>query len=214
MAGVPLIVFVLIVVPDHHQSVGSCSGRRSTTPGSRSRFTAGFWFVFGLGLLMSQYTNTGYDASAHMSEETRRASRAAAWGMVMSVVVSVVFGFVLLVAVTFAVPDVQGTLDAGRERVTYIWHTSLEHEVGRVPARIACVAQFFCGTASVTSASRMMFAFSRDGAVPGRKDLAACVGQPGAGLRRHRDRRPVLGADDPDATGTAPSATSWAPRSP
>ena len=32
---------------------------------------------------------------------------------------------------------------------------------------IACVAQFFCGLASVTSASRMMFAFSRDRAIPG-----------------------------------------------
>ena len=32
---------------------------------------------------------------------------------------------------------------------------------------ICVVAQFFCVTASVTSASRMMFAFSRDGAVPG-----------------------------------------------
>ena len=72
-----------------------------------------FWFVFGIGLLMAQYTITGYDASAHMSEETRQASRSAAWGMVMSVVVSVVFGFILLVAITFAVPDVQGTIDAG-----------------------------------------------------------------------------------------------------
>jgi len=32
---------------------------------------------------------------------------------------------------------------------------------------ICCVAQFFCLTASITSASRMLFAFSRDRAVPG-----------------------------------------------
>ena len=48
-----------------------------------------YWLVFGLGLLMAQYTITGYDASAHMSEETQAASRAAAWGTVMSVVLSV-----------------------------------------------------------------------------------------------------------------------------
>ena len=53
---------------------------------------------------MAQYTITGYDASAHMSEETQNASRSAAIGMVMSVVVSVIFGFILLVAVTFAIP--------------------------------------------------------------------------------------------------------------
>ena len=48
---------------------------------------------------------------------------------------------------------------------------------------IAVVAQFFCGTASVTSASRMMFAFSRDGADPGPSGLARGRGQPRADLR-------------------------------
>ena len=54
--------------------------------------------------------------------------------MVMSVVVSVVFGFILLVAVTFAVPDVQGTLDAGANAVVYIWTESLGEALGGVPA--------------------------------------------------------------------------------
>ena len=76
---------------------------------------AAFWLVFGLGLLMSQYTITGFDASAHMAEETHKASRMAAVGMYMSVVVSVVFGFVLLVAVTFAIPSTQGALDQHRD---------------------------------------------------------------------------------------------------
>ena len=115
------------------------------------------------------YTITGYDASAHMSEETRQASRSAAIGMVMSVVVSVFFGFILLVAITFAVPDVQGTLDAVANAVVYIWTTSLGNAWAEFLLLIAVVAQFFCGTASVTSASRMMFAFSRDRAVPGSK---------------------------------------------
>ena len=68
-------------------------------------------FVFGLGLLMAQYTITGFDASAHMAEETQQASRMAAVGMDMSVVVSVIFGSILLLAVTFAIPDTQGELD-------------------------------------------------------------------------------------------------------
>ena len=67
-----------------------------------------FWYVFGLGLLMSQYTITGFDASAHMAEETAQASRMAAVGMYMSVVVSVVFGWILLLAVTFAIPSRRG----------------------------------------------------------------------------------------------------------
>jgi amino acid transporter len=139
-----------------------------------------FWFVFGIGLLMAQYTYTGYDASAHMSEETRQASRSAAVGVVMSVVMSVIFGFILLVAVTFAVPDVQGTIAAGAFDVKYIWQTSLGNKWAEFILLIVCVAQFFCGAASVTAASRMMFAFSRDGAVPGGRQLFRKVS------RKHR----------------------------
>jgi amino acid transporter len=128
-----------------------------------------FWYVFGLGLLMSQYTITGFDASAHMAEETARASRMAAVGMYMSVVASVFFGWILLLAVTFAVPGDQGVLDATSNAVVYIWQTSMSQNWAEALLFICCVAQLFCLTASVTSASRMMFAFSRDGAVPGHR---------------------------------------------
>ena len=95
-----------------------------------------FWFVFGLGLLMAQYTITGYDASAHMSEETRNASRSAAIGMVMSVVVSVIFGFILLVAVTFAIPGpvANTALQYDVRRAVHLAERD-EHQVGGVPAR-------------------------------------------------------------------------------
>ncbi len=169
MIGVLVVVGVLIVVPDTHASASfvftetiNNSGFGGTGFGELT-----FWFVFGIGLLMAQYTITGYDASAHLSEETRGASRAAAWGMVMAVVVSVIFGFILLVAVTFAVTDVNGTAGAGANAVTYIWTRALGAQWTEFLLLIAVVAQLFCGSASVTSASRMMFAFSRDGAVPG-----------------------------------------------
>ena len=163
MVGVAVVVVILAIVPEH-QSVAFVFTETIDNTG----FTGvAFGYVFVLGLIMSAYTITGYDASAHMSEETRQASRAAAIGMVMSVVASVFFGFILLVAVTFAVPDVQGTLDAAANAVVYIWTTSLGNAWAEFLLLIAVVAQFFCGTASVTSASRMMFAFSRDRAVPG-----------------------------------------------
>jgi len=110
---------------------------------------------------------TGYDASAHMAEETHQASRAAAVGMWMSVFVSMVFGWILLLAVTFAIPDTQGVLDAAGNAVVYIWTESMSEGWAEALLFIAVVAQTFCLTASVTSASRMLFAFSRDRAVPG-----------------------------------------------
>ena len=86
MLGVAVIVVVLALVPDRHQSVAFVFTETLNNSGFGDHSSA---FVFGLGLLMAQYTITGYDASAHMSEETQAASRAAAWGTVMSVVISV-----------------------------------------------------------------------------------------------------------------------------
>src|SRR5919202_5139165 len=160
MIGVLVVVAILIIVPDHHASTSFVFTKtlNNSVFSGHNFADPVFWFVFGTGLLMAQYTITGFDASAHMSEETRRASLGAAWGMVMSVVVSVVFGFILLVAVTYAVPDVKGTLDAVSNAVPYIWENSMSRRWAEFLLFIACVAQLFCTIASVTSASRMMFA--------------------------------------------------------
>ena len=122
-------------------------------------------------MLLPQYAITGFDASAHTAEETRKASRMAATGMWTSVVVSVLFGWILLVAVTFAIPSTNGALGIVNELgllVPWIWAESMSQDWAEALLFICgVVAQFFCVRASVTSASRMMFAFSRDRAVPG-----------------------------------------------
>jgi amino acid transporter len=164
MVGVGLVVVVLLVVPRQHQSVGFVFGQVLNNSGFSD---SSIWYVFGIGLLLPVYSLVGYDASAHMSEETRSASRSSALGMVWAVGASVVLGFVLLMSVTFAVPDVQGTLDAGGMSVIYIWSEATNDAWAEFLLIITVVAQLFCGMASVTSGSRMMFAFSRDGAVPG-----------------------------------------------
>jgi len=169
MVGVIVIVFIVGIVPDTHRSFSYVFGQTVNNSGFGGQsWTHGiFIYVFLTGLLMAQYTITGYDASAHMSEETRQASLGAAWGIVMSVVVSVIFGFILLVGVTSAIPSTKGAAGAGIFVVTYIWQASMSTHYAEVLLFIAVVAQCFCTIASVTSASRMMFAFSRDRAVPG-----------------------------------------------
>ncbi len=171
MIGVAFIVGVLIIVPDQHQSLSyvftetvNASGYGN---GTTSWSNPAMWFVFGLGLLMAQYTITGFDASAHTAEETKAASRMAATGMWTSVFASAVFGFILLVAVTAAIPSTEGALENIGAVVPWIWAESMSQNWSEALLFICVVAQFFCVTASVTSASRMMFAFSRDRAVPG-----------------------------------------------
>jgi amino acid transporter len=173
MVGVLVVVGVLIVVPDNHKSIGYVFGETVNNTGfSGSNFRdIVFVYVFLTGLLMAQYTITGFDASAHMSEETRQASRGAAWGIVMSVAVSVLFGFILLTAVTFALPDATNDefVGAGQQILTFSWTEAMSEGWAEFILVIAVVAQTFCTIASVTSASRMMFAFSRDRAVPGHR---------------------------------------------
>ena len=127
-------------------------------------------------LLLAQYTLTGYDASAHVTEETVGAARRAPWGIVMSIVVSALAGIVLLVGLTIAIPDVDPTTKAsglatvgtlGIGAVPYILSTRLGSDAAFVIFGLILVAQFFCGMSSVTANSRMIYAFSRDGAVPG-----------------------------------------------
>jgi amino acid transporter len=125
--------------------------------------------VLLLGLLQAQYTYTGYDASAHMSEETRDASRAAARGVIMSIVVSAVFGYILALGVTFAIQSLGDTAGAGTFAVKQVYLDALGLTTAKVMLFITVGAQFYCGMSSITSASRMMFAFSRDGATPGHR---------------------------------------------
>ena len=166
MIGVGVVVVVLVIVPDTHRSFSSVFTDTLNATGWGNGTTSGFifFYVFLTGLLMSQYTITGFDASAHVAEETRNASRAAAVGMWTSVVVSVVFGFILLVAVTRAIPA-EPQLDL--YIIPASWVGAMGQSWGTFLLFICCVAQMFCLTASVTSASRMLFAFSRDRAVPG-----------------------------------------------
>ena len=63
----------------------------------------GAWYIVLIGLLLAQYTFTGYDASAHLTEETHRAARSGPRGIVMSILVSLFAGWVLLIGITFAI---------------------------------------------------------------------------------------------------------------
>ena len=129
----------------------------------------GFWFyVLPLGFLLTQYTITGYDASAHLSEETQGAADSAAKGIWRSIFYSAIGGWVLLLAFLFAVQD-PVAVSAGNGGVQVIFDQALTPQMSGTVLMIATLGQLFCTTACLTSASRMLFAFSRDGAVPGAK---------------------------------------------
>ncbi|KAK4547882.1 hypothetical protein LTR36_010601 [Oleoguttula mirabilis] len=79
-------------------------------PGWSSRASPAY--VACVGILMSQYTITGFDASAHLSEETRKASWSAPIGVLTSIICSSVFGFFLILCLLFSIQDFDSTVDS------------------------------------------------------------------------------------------------------
>src|SRR5271165_2223552 len=133
-----------------------------------SGFKLGFVFILPIGLLMAQYTFTGYDASAHMTEETHNAARSGPRGIVMSIVVSLFAGWVLLIGITFAIQETHYSLyTSALVPPAQIFATAIGDTGAKLLLLVIIGAQLFCGMSSVTANSRMIYAFSRDGALPG-----------------------------------------------
>jgi amino acid permease (GABA permease) len=156
IVGVLLIVGALAFAPTHHQSASFVFTHFVNNTGWSSAFYV---------LLLAQYTFTGYDASAHMTEETKSAAVSGPRGIVTSIVVSLFAGWLLLIGVTFAIQhyttEVGATVPPAQIFVDALGATG-----GKLLLLVVIVAQLFCGMSSVTANSRMIYAFSRDGALP------------------------------------------------
>jgi amino acid transporter len=162
--GVLIIVGVLAFAPSHHQSASFVFGHFYNGTG----LSVPAFYIVLIGLLLAQYTFTGYDASAHMTEETRDAATAGPRGIVASILVSLVAGWVLLIGVTFAIQNYAGEVgSATGVPPAQIFLDAIGKTGAELLLLIVCVAQLFCGMSSVTANSRMIYAFSRDGALPG-----------------------------------------------
>jgi amino acid transporter len=174
VAGATAVVAVLIFVPDHHASLKSVFTHTVNNTGFFGGHTGGAAFFFGiipLGFILTQYTITGYDASAHLSEETHSAADSAAKGIWRSIFYSGIGGWILLLSFLFAVKD-EAAVTAGGGGYTggsvgIIFNQALSVNWASFILIISTIGQFFCTVACLTSCTRMLFAFSRDGAVPG-----------------------------------------------
>ncbi|MGZ6340467.1 MAG: amino acid permease [Candidatus Limnocylindrales bacterium] len=138
-------------------------------------------FAFFFSLLQANWTYTGYDASAHVAEETVGARLASAWGVFLSVAVSAVAGYLFLLALTTHLPSLSTMFPnplptdltsasqyyfGGGVAVISILQYNLGN-LGDILAAGIAIAMWFCGLASVSAAGRMLYAFSRDDGMPG-----------------------------------------------
>jgi amino acid transporter len=136
--------------------------------------------AFFFSLLQANWTYTGYDASAHVAEETVGARLSSAWGIFLSVAVSAVVGYVFLFTLTTHLPNLSAlfpaSLDDSATYSQYYFGSGvavieiLKYNLGQMGEILSAgiaIAMAFCGLSSVASAGRMLFAFSRDDGLPG-----------------------------------------------
>ena len=172
--GVAVIFIVLFAGPDQKQGFDYLFEYQNN-----SAWSGGFstLYVFFIGFLLAQYTITGFDASAHVSEETVGARVNAPKAIVRSIYISAIAALVLNWGFLLAVQSVDGKDRLGEiansnfitAPVAIFVESGISMALVKLLVLISVVGQFFCGLASVTANSRMIYAFSRDGGLPGSK---------------------------------------------
>jgi amino acid transporter len=130
------------------------------------------FYLFLLALLYPLYTITGFDGSAHTSEETVNARRNVPRGIINSIIWSAVFGLAMAVSFVLAMPDTGKAAAQGGSVILNLMAALPVPTALKDALYIGIVlANFLCALAGVTSTSRMVYAFARDGGLPGSKWL-------------------------------------------
>lgn len=160
LIGMVLIVGTLTLIPSHHQSASFVNHFANNTG-----FTNGLYGGM-LGLLVTSWTFTGFDGSFHMSEETVQATVNAPKGIMRAIAYSAITGLILMLALVYAIRDYAAEASAAAPPVQ-ILIDALGLGTAKLLLLIVIGAMLFCGLANMTSNTRQIFAFSRDGAMPG-----------------------------------------------
>jgi amino acid transporter/predicted flap endonuclease-1-like 5' DNA nuclease len=192
-----LVILLFTHIPSFN--LGDAFTWKNTTGDVGSNVAPGWgWFMALLmGLLYPLFTITGFDASAHTSEETVDARNTVHKGMMSSVFWSLVAGFIMATAMVLALPAIYTTLAAdpaqtviAKEKMaelaaiaggpkpadmaflgwgafTTLFNTLIMPSfLGKLVALGIIIANFCCALSAVTSTSRMVYAFARDGGLP------------------------------------------------
>lgn len=162
-----LIVALLVFAPTHNVSrLWTFTNYSGAAGGNVFPQSDNLIYLFALCLLLPIYTITGYDASAHTSEETVQASRSVPKAIIQSVVVSSLVGWVMVSAIVIAIPDLAVAASQGFNVFFATLTAIMPGWLVTVLYVLILIAQLLCGLATVTSTSRMIFAFTRDGGLP------------------------------------------------
>ena len=125
-------------------------------------------FAFLMGFLSVIWTMSGYDAPFHLSEECSNANIASPRAIVMTAQLGLYLGWAIILAIAYTVKDVTEVV-AGPygQPMGSLCLQVLGKKSGLAMFSLNIIAQFFVGQGCTVASSRVVYAYSRDGALPG-----------------------------------------------
>ncbi|KAI8893532.1 amino acid/polyamine transporter I [Globomyces pollinis-pini] len=123
-------------------------------------------YVCMIGMLSTLYSFTGYEAAAHMSEETRHAKKSAPYGVIYTVLVSSVVGFLYLLGLLYPTANDVESFVSQELSVNSIFEMCAGNSLAILLSFLLTVNMYFSGSSSTTVTGRIAFAMARDGAFP------------------------------------------------
>ncbi|CAF1095656.1 unnamed protein product [Rotaria sordida] len=131
-----------------------------------------FLYMCCIGILSTLFSMAGYDAGAHLAEETQNASLAAPRGIIGTCVIGAVVGAAYLLALLFAIPDMALFMENNNDDNSSLNLAVAAYKLavprgGALALTILLVVNvYFGGMSSITVTSRIGFAMARDGVFP------------------------------------------------
>eukprot|EP00668_Euglena_longa_P002926 GGOE01003421.1.p1 GENE.GGOE01003421.1~~GGOE01003421.1.p1 ORF type:complete len:593 (-),score=64.47 GGOE01003421.1:463-2208(-) len=163
IAGCMIIIILMNCYAPTHQSVSYVL----TSYNNSSGFTSNVYVVL-IGLLAASTTFTGYDTASHVAEETVNSHNSTPLAMIGAVLNCLILGVIFILGMNFAIQDIDDLTnpDNVNGAATTLWVSLMG-----VPLTVFCniitfVAIECSNCANLTSAARMVYSFSRDGALP------------------------------------------------
>jgi len=126
-------------------------------------------FPNGIAILMSfvsvMWAMSGFDAPFHLSEECAIADVASPRAIVLTSAIGGIFGWVLQVIVAYTVVDIRAVLHSGQPWATYLLQV-LPMKTALATLALTIIAGFSMGQGCMVAASRVTYAYARDGCFP------------------------------------------------
>ncbi|KAK7183965.1 hypothetical protein DPSP01_012241 [Paraphaeosphaeria sporulosa] len=123
---------------------------------------------FFVGLITPVFAFTGADGAVHMCEEIRHASTALPNALLGSIVINGVTGFAMLIAILYCIGDIEAALSTptGYPFIEILTQGTSSVAGGTALSALLVTMFMLCTMGTVASASRQLWAFARDNAVP------------------------------------------------